>query len=751
MKTNQLKNICLALFIGISLTGAAQSGKLKKANQNYALNAYAAAAENYEKVIGSDLETPQIKAKLATCYLKMGEYSKSVDMFNQITTSLDFTPEDTYNYAQALKMAGNYQMSDVWMKKFAQRKPQDSRSVAFLKNPDYLKKIQESEPHFSLKRENFNTPYTDFGGYVKDASTIYIASSRPTGGLVKRYYDANNEFFLDLFEVSKDGHDDFNKVKRLRKKVNSKYHEGPLCFTQDLKRVYFTRNNGDKGSAKKDSRGFVNLKIYYADINEKGRWENIKEVSLNNKDFSVGHPSISMDGRYMYFVSDMPGGYGGADIYIADIQENGDLKNPKNLGDKINTEGDEMFPWINGDGNLYFSSNGQLGLGGLDVFVALMDKSSHTIQKILNCGKEINSPQDDFALSFGPDYKTGFVSSNRKGGLGKDDIYGAKLIRPFEMILRTKGVVTDKETDQPVADAMIHYIDPLTNDTLTVASNDNGEYELVVEPEKEYKIYVDKKDYVTFSDGLSTKGLDPSTNELEKNFSIEKDPLLSLFVLVTDKGERKPLQGVKVKVLDNFTNTNFIRETTGEDGTVKKAIKDKKVGDRVSYNIHLEKEGYLTKTVTFNYQIPKAGPVKVHESIDLSMDKLEVGKDLAKMIDLKPIYFDLGKATIRKDAAIELDKIVEVMNNHPDMIVELGSHTDCRSSYAFNMNLSQKRAAASADYIKKRITNPERIYGKGYGESRLVNGCACEGNVKSDCTEEEHQANRRTEFIVVKM
>lgn len=746
-----MKKILLATFVCMVFNLAAQTGKLKHANSLYAQQVYGAAAHQYERLLGTNVDSPQLKAKLATSYYKIGEYEKSVNYFNQIVTSLDFTPEDTYNYAQALKMSGNYTMSDVWMKKFAQLKSNDSRSIEFLKSPDYLTKIAKMQPHFMLKTLDINTSYSDFGAYMKDSSSIYVISSRPDGRAIKRYYDSEQELFLDIFSIQKDQNGLFSKAKRLPNKVNSKYHEGPLCFSKDLKRVYFTRDNTAKGGSKKDARGFINLKIYYADVNAKGKWENIKEVGINSKDYSVGHPAISVDGKKMFFVSDMPGGFGGSDIYMADIQEDGSLKNVANLGSKINTEGHEMFPWMNGDGNLYFSSNGHLGLGGLDNFVAIMDKQSHEIKKVMNCGPEINSPQDDFALIFAGDQVNGYVSSNRTKGKGKDDIYAFKMIKPFETSLKLKGIITDLDSKEPIANMRIKLTNKVTGDTLVADTDNYGAYEIEIEPEKEYDILVTKKGYIDIKDAESTFNLEPDVEVIEKNMKSEKDPLLSLYALVTEKGTKDPLEGVKIRILDNFTNKDFVKTVTPASGDVRKAITDKKIGERLSYNITIEKDGYLGKTLTFNHQITKSGPINVHQYLDLSLEKLEVGKDLAKMIDLKPIYFDLGKATIRKDAAIELDKIVEVLNNYPDMVIELGSHTDCRSSYAFNMNLSNKRALASAEYIKNRIVNPWRITGKGYGESRLVNGCACEGKVVSHCTEEEHQANRRTEFILVKM
>ena len=260
-----------------------------------------------------------------------------------------------------------------------------------------------------------------------------------------------------------------------------------------------------------------------------------------------------------------------------------------------------------------------------------------------------------------------------------------------------------------------------------------------------------KEKYLDGKNPFNTNELNENKPELIKDLVLEKDPGLSLFVLITEKTTKAPLEGVKVTILDNISNQGFGDYNTPNTGDWRKPITDKKMGDNVSYQIKLEKAGYLAKVVTFNTTVTKPGPLNVHESLDLSMDKIEVGTDLGKILKINPIYFDLNKFNIRPDAAIELDKIVKVMNENPTMVIELGSHTDCRASATYNANLSDKRAKASAEYIKKHITNPERIYGKGYGESMLVNGCACEGAVKSTCSEEEHQLNRRTEFKIIKM
>jgi len=275
----------------------------------------------------------------------------------------------------------------------------------------------------------------------------------------------------------------------------------------------------------------------------------------------------------------------------------------------------------------------------------------------------------------------------------------------------------------------------------------DGSYSFTVEADKKFKLDGSKEKYF---DGINTASTAVPEDVVIADVVLEKDPGLSLYALVTDKATKQALSGVKIKLVNNITGKDetIITPATGD---FRKPLNDVKLNDRISYNLVIEKDGYLSKTVTYNKQLDKEGQYNVHQELDLTLDKIDVGADLAKLIDIKPIYFDLGKYNIRKDAAVELEKIVKVMNENPNMVVELGSHTDCRGTAASNFKLSDNRAKSSAEYIKKKISNPDRIYGKGYGESKLKNGCACEGTVKSTCTEAEHQENRRTEFIIIKM
>jgi len=328
------------------------------------------------------------------------------------------------------------------------------------------------------------------------------------------------------------------------------------------------------------------------------------------------------------------------------------------MGDKINTESDEMFPFIEENSQkLYFSSNGRFGLGGLDIFVAKLNGT--TVQTVQNAGFPLNTVADDYAVIVNSTSTKGYVSSDRAGGKGGDDIYA------FD-------IKEEEKTEEIVA--------------------------------------IEK----------SIEGIAKDKNST---------PLKATFItLFDDKG----------KVLDTLTTQN--------DGAYSFNVETNKnykiTGKKDKYN-----DGSTDANTLSDVAVVKADVVLLTKK-EVVAEKIKEGEDLAKIVDFNNIYFDYDKYDIRKDAKAELAKIIEVMNDYPKMVVELGAHTDCRANDAYNQNLSNQRAKETVNYIKKSITNPSRISGKGYGETKLLTNCPCSGNVVSDCSEAEHQKNRRTEFII---
>jgi len=268
-------------------------------------------------------------------------------------------------------------------------------------------------------------------------------------------------------------------------------------------------------------------------------------------------------------------------------------------------------------------------------------------------------------------------------------------------------------------------------------------------PGRNYKSKTKKDGYKNLDILIPEKDLAKLSKE-SKELYIEKK-IFGLVGLVSDADNNNPIEGVKVTLTDAFNKANVVIYNTSNVGDFKQIYDKLKEGDDISYIIKMEKKGYITKTVPAEVSIMKDGFIKLHELANMKMSKIKIGTDIGKLVDLKPIYFDVGKWDVKPDGAIELDKVIGLMNENTGMVIELGSHTDCRGAAKANLTLSDKRAKSSAAYIISKGIGKDRIFGKGYGEAKLINGCACEGKKVSKCTEEEHAANRRTEFKIIKI
>ncbi len=729
-----MKKILSLLSLLITVAAFAQTGTIKKATKYYNNYSY---PKVIEKLEDSKKMTALAQRELAESYKIRGNYTKADSVYAQLINNADRTPNDIYAYAQVLRMNGKYDEAKNQMDAYATAKADDSRVKLFNQNKSYTIDLLKDKGQFDIKNLDVNSAQQDFGATYHNDEIVYASSKRDIGA-ADRKWNGNELAFLDLYSGKVDDKAEILNPKKLSK-VNKKYHEGPASYTKDGSRVMYTQDNYKA----KSSDGTRKLEMVESTFKD-GKWGDKISFPLNNKEYSVGHPSYTADGNTLYFSSDMPGGKGGVDIYRVTRNADGTWGTAENLGDKINTEGNEMFPFIHESGLFLFASDGRPGIGGLDIFAT--EIKNNTVGKVINAGTQANSSKDDFAMVLNADKTKGYFASNREGGKGDDDIYSFKLLKPFVFGKTIKGVAKDSK-DSLLAETKVFLHNPEGIVIDSAVTKETGEYSFDVEKAGEYKLIGTKEKYF---DGKNVANVTEESEITIADLVLEKDPGLSLLALITDADTKAPLEGVKATIVDENGKpfTDFVTPATGD---YKRPMAEYKIGDKLNYYIKLEKAGYLTKTANFTYTITKQGEIKMHEAIDLSMGKLQVGGDLAKMIDIKPIYFDLGKFSIRKDAATELDKIVKVMNEYPSMVIELGSHTDCRATAKFNEKLSANRAKASAAYIKKSISKPERIYGKGYGESKLKNGCACEGTVKSTCTEDEHQQNRRTEFIIIKL
>ena len=610
----------------------AQNKDTKKADQLYDRLAYTDAAAAYQKLLKKGKGSRYVFERLANCYYFLNNTKKAETYYKRVVKGRKPKPEAVYNYAQSLKANGKFSDYNTWMKKFATLKPNDSRAIEFLKNPNYVPKIMENEPKFSAKGlDDINTEFSEFGGTVL-GKDFYFSSARNEA---RKKYSWNEEPFLDIYKAQLVG----NTVKNadlLNGEINSKYHEGNVAITADGKRMYFDSNDYYNGKFKKSSKGINEIKLFYAE-NIDGNWKGIKSAHFNSSEYSTGHPALSPDGNTLYFSSTKPGGKGGSDIYKVAVNKDGSLGTPQPVGGNVNTEGNEVFPFIDSNGTLYFSSDGHQGLGGLDVFYA--EAKGDGFGEVRNLGKGVNSEADDFAIKFNPETQEGYVSSNRKGGKGGDDIYKIKQLEPLCEVAITVQVL-DENTKKPISGARVDLYDAFENKLSTKTSGTNGKATFTAECDKEHIIQGVAKDYESNAVTVA------ATSKSEVNTTLYLKPIEE--IIVEDK------------------------------------------------------------------------------------------------IVLNPILFDLDKHNIKPQAAFELDKVVAIMKKYPNMVIKVESHTDSRASEEYNINLSERRAQATVQYIISKGIDASRISGKGFGESQPKINCG------DACTEAQHQQNRRSEFIIVK-
>ena len=494
---------------------------------------------------------------------------------------------------------------------------------------------------YTIKNLDINTKESDFGTAFLGKDRVIFAAPTSNTMIVKKTWKENGQQFLDLYTGLITDDRQLIEKKRMPGDVNTKYHEAGVAVSKDLKTVYYTANNFYEKQYLTDSSGVNNLQMFRASLGVDGKWTEKEKMPFNHVEYSIGHPALNHEDTKLYFVSDMPGGYGQADIYVVDINEDGSFSEPRNLGPRVNTEGREMFPYIGKDNILYFSSDGHAGYGKLDVFATMV--FDNTVSMPLSLEEPVNSIEDDFAFIIDDEKDRGFFSSNRDEGKGDDDIYSF-LADPGLHIHCGQDItvnVRSEATGDAVAGATIELRDAAGTVIETVKAGADGSYT--------FDLTLCDMPYVVFA---------------------------------SNKGFLNAEQAVRT--------VNDIDQAA----------------------------------LVVNMNLP--------------------AQFVSNKVNINTIYFDFDKFNIRKDAAKELDKVVQVMNEYPELLIEAGSHTDSRGKDKYNMKLSEKRAKATVDYIVSKGIDTSRITYQGYGETQLVNECS--NGVK--CAREAHQLNRRTEFKI---
>lgn len=647
MKIKNCVKVCLLIF---SFFGYSQEVKLKKANSNYENFQYEDAIVTYEKVAKKGYKSVELLSKLGDSYYFQSKLKEANKWYNDLfSLKKKLNSEYYFRYAQTLKAVGNYKKADEMMEKFNQVNTSDMRAILSKAQLDYLEVIKNNSGRYTIQNAGINSEFSDYGAsFYKN--TLVFASARDTGGVFVKKHSWTNQSFTNLYSSLMADNGSLLEPEKFSKKINSKYHESTPVFTNDGLTMYFTRNNYLNGKKGRDSEKGVLLKLYKATKNE-GEWDNVSELPFNSNQYSCAHPALSPDEKTLYFSSNMPGSKGMSDIYKVAILSDGNFGKPINLGDKINTQARETFPFISNNNELYFASEGHPGLGGLDVFVAQLNENG-THGKIKNVGEPVNSNFDDFGFIIDTNSNIGFFSSNRENdNLGYDDIYRftETIPMPRELQQSLMGVVVDSSTQLPIEGVKLALFDVNYIKLGEVISDKEGKFDFgAVDFGNKFRIIPEQKDFVTLES-----------------------------IIITKESDTKDIKMVMTPKLQPF----------------------------------------------------------------------HVGEDLRKTLGIDIIYFDLDKANIRKDAEVELAKILEVMKQYPTMEIDVRSHTDSRQTANYNLMLSDKRVKSTIKWLIENGIDAKRLIGRGYGESQLLNECSDE----IPCTEAAHQANRRSEFIITKL
>src|SRR4030095_10039334 len=440
-----MKRLYISLsFALISSTALmAQNKHTQKADKLYSQLNYIDASKEYLKLVDKEADKKYIYKQLAECNYKMGNMVEAANWYGKLTATPLQDAEVYYKYAQALRINGKNEKAKKQMQMFASLAPNDQRAISYSANPDYLSKLESKPKSFNVKTLNINSDKTDFAPFLANDNNLYFATARDNSNKKDGYKD---EPFLDIYRVAYGTDGKFGKPNAVSE-LNTKWHEGPVTITADGKTMYFSRDSqADKKfvTDKKLKTRFGQVYLYKAE-NFDGKWKDVTAVPFNGLDFSTSSPSISKDGKTLYFTSDRPGGLGGNDIWKVAVNKDGTYGTPENLGARVNTEGSEQFPFISDDNILYFSSNGKPGLGGLDIFSIDMNKAE---AEAVNVGKPVNTNKDDFSFSFNKVKNVAFFASNRGGN---DDIYQADPFCNVEAIVN----VTDAKTGALLSDAKV--------------------------------------------------------------------------------------------------------------------------------------------------------------------------------------------------------------------------------------------------------------------------------------------------------
>lgn len=690
---------------------------IKHADDHFKQLEYYRAAEIYEYVAkkqlkkSSNINWDYIR-KTAYSYKQLHKTHKSYFYYTKLANANQLKDDDYLPYIDVLRKLNRHEDSWKYVEEYSKIDPTNRLCNDLLSNKKYIEHLKEDSDRYTITILPFNSGHGDFSPVIYNDGIVF-ASKRINSGFTNRKYGWDNENYIDLYYVEGSGKNFKKNARYLKQTFTTRHHDGPVFFSADGNTKYISRNDVTK---KNDKNHLLKVMLYISKL-ENGKWTIPQSFKYNSTEYNLGHACVTKDNQTMYFASDMPGGYGGVDLYKS-IFSNGEWSEPLNLGKFINTDGDEMFPYISENNVLFFSSTGRLGFGGLDIFSSTMDENgSFTLAE--NMGYPLNTSNDDFGLILYDFDKKGYFTSNREEDI--DNIYAIEI---KEILFELDGTVHNSDNKDLLANADVEVINRTTGEITIFKTDSTGSFKTKLKKNCDYEIKAKKDDYELIkTEIISTQNSKSSKIPLDL---LLKPMFVKVDILVTEKGTGEVLPNTTGIIKDDISGKEYTF-TSDENGKASIKIERDK-----NFDLSASKKGYIDCSLNFS--------TEKDLFLNIELAKLKKGDSFK----VENIFYDYAKATLRPESMSSLDKLAEfiIKNN---IKVELSSHTDSRGSDADNQKLSQRRAQSCVDYLIMKGVPSSNIVAKGYGESKLTNNCG--NGIK--CTEEQHQDNRRTEVKIL--
>jgi outer membrane protein OmpA-like peptidoglycan-associated protein len=685
---------------------------IKKADLLYQQLAYRNALPLYLSVVEKDSMNLHASQRIADCYFRLGDMESTEKWYAVVAGMPDAEPRHLYQYAQILTIRGKYEEAHRWFTLYTASES-DPRAAAKLEFIDRLSYYMRDSILYQINSVTFNSDQSDFSPQFYNEGIVFV-SARDRDLFIKRQPTTaqnDKEAMLSVFLADTAS----NEVVLFNQQtLRSGFHDGPVCFYNGGKKMSFSRNNLEGGKPVAHE-GRVNLKLYFAETGNRMETKSFESFPFNGDGYSIGHPWVSGDGSMLLFASNMPGGEGGADLYISRNIE-GQWQTPQNLGPTVNTLGDEYYPYQANDSTLYFSSNGLGGLGGLDLYVCYIKEGVFSLPR--NLGYPLNTSSDDFSLVVDSTGRGGLFASNRPGGVGYDDIYSFS-VRSFFL---DGKVVERHDSTAHISNAMVVLRDANGTSLDSALSDARGHFSFDLEFDREYSFHVSKAGY-SWVDSAAFSTRSRALGHRSVSLALWKQTLFAKGIIYSNESQSR-LPGATVKLVELRTGRADSLETDST-GVYSFLLEPGK-----KYAITTSHHGFLARDLN----------IDTHNLFDG-----ELLNDLVleeEYLDKVVMQFETDQSFILSSEISKLEQIYKDLLRFPKAMLHISAFADSRGTHEHNQSLSDRRASTAVDYFVHKGIDRGRIHAFGFGESLLLNECS--NGV--DCSQVEHAANRRAEL-----